>query len=369
MKRLISVLALLAIGAWSATAMAANYHTGTTLICSDCHVAHGSQSHSNNDPRGAPFDNVHIGAAKPYEYLLRNEPNELCLTCHDNNATGPDVMGDNHGKYATELRQAGALNMVGIADPGYDIGDGHTLGSTEPIPGNATGIVLNHGLECVDCHSQHGSASQYRNLLNRSVTKPNGSVIPYAGRNVTFELGTSPTNTKDVLLSGDLQYAASDVKFEEPRPDSSAYGQWCKACHTDFHGKGGETNMGGASGGYVLTGVAWKRHPTADVNVGGAVTDSMTHVSSLAQYRAYYVKGDGHYPKVMDSQGLWTGAYNATTRTGNNTLTPSCFSCHKGHGNKSAFGLIFMGGTAAPSEEGDGGDYRLMCRGCHRQGA
>jgi hypothetical protein len=105
------------------------------------------------------------------------------------------------------------------------------------------------------------------------------------------------------------------------------------------------------------------------VNVGGAVTDSMTHVSSLAQYRAYYVKGDGHYPKVMDSQGLWTGAYNATTRTGNNTLTPSCFSCHKGHGNKSAFGLIFMGGTAAPSEEGDGGDYRLMCRGCHRQGA
>lgn len=359
MKRLIPVMVLLGIGGLCAVASAANYHTGLTLICSDCHVAHGSQTHSNGDSRGAPFDNVSIGTEKPYDYLLRNDPNELCLTCHDNNASAPDVLGENHGKYASELRQAGGLNEAGLSDPGYDVGNGHTLGSTDAIPGNSGGVVLEHGLECISCHAQHGSATQFRNLLNRG---------NFTGKNVTFELGSTPTNAKDVLLSGDLSYAESDVKFQEPNTGASAYGNWCKSCHADFHGAGTDVNMGGSHGGYVLTGVAWKRHPTADVNIGGAVTDSMTHVSSLAQYRTYYALGDGHYPKVMDSQGLWTGAYSSVTRTGNNTLTPSCFSCHKAHGNKSTFGLIFMGGTGSPSEEGDGGDYRTLCRGCHSQG-
>lgn len=371
MKRLIPVLVMLGIGGLATSAMAYNYHNATTLICSDCHTAHASQSH-DNDATG-PFKNVPIGTLKPYDNLLRNEPNELCLTCHDNNGSAPDVLGDNNGKYPAILRQAGALNEAGLGDAGYDNpGHGHTLGYVGAIPGSNPVITLGaDGLECVTCHAQHGSKTQYRNLLSRNITAPGGAAITYSGKTVTYATLDTTTAavaaTKHAVIeTADLSYAASDIKFGEPTTTASAYGNWCKSCHSDFHGSAGG-NMGGASGGFVLTGTPWKRHPTADVNIGGAVTDSMTHVSSLAQYATYYAAGEGHYPKVMDSQGLWTGAYNKTTRTGDNTVTPSCFSCHKGHGNKNDFGLIFMGGGATPSEEGDGGSFRTMCRGCHSQ--
>ena len=69
--------------------------------------------------------------------------------------------------------------------------------------------------------------------------------------------------------------------------------------------------------------------------------------------------------KVMDSQGLWNGT------TADNTVTPSCFSCHKAHGNRNAFGLIFINGgvATAPTEDGNGGVYKDLCRQCHTQGA
>jgi len=66
---------------------------------------------------------------------------------------------------------------------------------------------------------------------------------------------------------------------------------------------------------------------------------------------------------VMDANHLWSG--DATT---DKTITPSCFSCHKGHGNNNTFGLIFMGGNSTISEEGDGGSFRGMCHQCHSQG-
>ena len=99
----------------------------------------------------------------------------------------------------------------------------------------------------------------------------------------------------------------------------------------------------------------WKRHPTADVNIGESGT-STTYISSLARYNTVTNK-----VKVMDSQGTWLGT--------NTTLTPSCFSCHKAHGNKNPFGLIFMNGTGTRTEEGDGGVYKDLCRQCHSEGA
>jgi hypothetical protein len=55
-------------------------------------------------------------------------------------------------------------------------------------------------------------------------------------------------------------------------------------------------------------------------------------------------------------------------RTADNTVTPSCFSCHKSHGNQNGFGLIFMAGTGTVTEEGDGGVYKSLCKQCHVQG-
>jgi hypothetical protein len=116
--------------------------------------------------------------------------------------------------------------------------------------------------------------------------------------------------------------------------------------------------MGGQAGGVTASNAApWKRHPTADVNIGESGA-AATFISSLSRYAGLTNK-----VKVMDSQGLWLG-----TGT-DNTLTPSCFSCHKAHGNRNAFGLIFMNGTGTRSEDGDGGVYKDMCRQCHTQGA
>jgi doubled CXXCH motif protein len=368
MKRLIAVLGTLGLMSLAASgAVAANYHTGTDLICSDCHTAHASQSHGNGDSRGAPFDNVTI-VGGPHEYLLRNEVNALCLTCHDNSPGAPDVMGANTGKYSGQLRQAGALNEAGSADEN----NGHSLGWLGPVPGadgttGPTTFAGSDGLECTNCHAQHGSATQYRNLLNRAGSLSNGAAINFTGKNLTFELKdplTTATNTKDVAIRADHDYNQLDVEFEEPLQTKSAYGAWCKTCHTNFHGSGGDLNMGSISGGVVQAGgTPWLRHPAADVNIGGATTDSMTFVSSLAVYRQHAARGSGHVAKVMDANHLWSG--DATT---DKTITPSCFSCHKGHGNNNPFGLIFMGGNSTISEEGDGGNYRAMCHQCHAQG-
>jgi hypothetical protein len=395
MKRLLLGLAILAVGIWAGNAMAQthlNYHAGTQLICSDCHTAHASQSHSNEDSRGAPFTNANNLTVNGTTnlHLLRGDVNELCLSCHDGSSGAPDVLGVNTGKYSTELRQAGGLNET--TDPAIVQGHGHTLGWLGTVPGSdnttaPTTMAGTAGLECTTCHAQHGSNTQYRNLLNRSADVL-GAAKPFnfGGKNVTFEVVASPaacTNTKDVAIvdptmAGDVTntvhvYDQTKIQFEEPSQTASAYGAWCSTCHTNFHGAPGSTQVGSIVGGRVQPGgQGYLRHPTAGINIGGTVTDSSTFVTSLANYRktaALSPLGTGNVAKVMDANHLWTG--DATL---DKTITPSCFSCHKGHGNDNPFGLIFMGGATATAvtpatENGDGGNFRATCHQCHAQGA
>ena len=349
MKRAFVFLSAMVLAGWAVTAQAGDYHRSGTLICSDCHVAHYSQSHAMTS--GGTF--TALGPDGPYEDLLRNDPNKLCLTCHNNNAIAPDVLGDNTGKYPGIVREAGGLNALassGITnDAGYDETNGHTLYSTDMPPGSTGSAYVPgaDGLECVSCHAQHGTAN-YRNLLNRGI---------FTGDTVSYAVGSNDL-TKDVYETASTSYDISNVWFNEPNTHKSAYANWCKACHTQFHGAGGDANMGGLSGGVTASNTSpWKRHPTSDVNIGESGS-AATFISSLAQFAGHTNK-----VKVMDSQGLWTG-----TGT-DNTITPSCFSCHKAHGNQNAFGLIFMSGTGTVSEQGDGGQYRDLCRQCHVQGA
>ncbi len=277
MKRLIVVLVALGLVGLTTGAMAFNYHTNVNLICSDCHTAHASQSHSNGDARGGIFQNVPI-VNGPHPMLLRNAVNDLCLTCHDGNSVAPDVYATNTGKYAGTLREAGALNKLGDGNEN----NGHTLGWTGAIPGSdgstaPTTLAGTDGLECVMCHGAHGSKTQYRNLLSRNAETDltaGGTVsFLFAGRNLTYEINPNPTsvtNTKDVVMTAEQDYSPDHIQFEEPATDSSRYGNWCKTCHTNFHGSGGSAEMGSVSGGVLAPGgEAWLRHPTADVNIGG----------------------------------------------------------------------------------------------------
>jgi len=344
MKRLTLALVVLALGGLAAVAMAGDFHAGTTLICSDCHIMHYSQSHGYTTT-GTVFPP--LGPAGPYADLLRDEVNDLCLACHDNQSWAPDVFGAN---ITGNNRLAGGLNAISTHranDAGYDNIDGHTLWSTATPPGSGGAYVPGaEGLECTNCHAQHGSTTQYRNLLTRGI---------FSGDTLNYAITTNDL-TKDVYERSAASYAEADVDYNEPFTNRSRYAKWCGACHTNFHGSGGDANMGGASGGTGSSNAyPWKRHPVADVNIGQA---GVTHISSLARFTSLTNR-----VKVMDSQGLWNGT------TADNTVTPSCFSCHKSHGNKNGFGLIFMKGTGTVTEEGDGGVLKDLCRQCHSQGA
>jgi hypothetical protein len=344
MRRLIICFSVLLAVGIGVSVQAGDFHVGASLVCSDCHIAHYSQSHTYTGS-GTVFPP--LGTGGPFPDLLRNEEVKMCLACHDGQSWAPDVFG---GSATNTRRQAGGLNALAGTIPNeasYDEIDGHTLHSTAMPPGGTSTAYVPgaEGLVCTNCHAQHGSASQYRNLLNRGI---------FTGDTLSYAVTTNDL-TKDVFERSAGSYVETDVDFNEPYTTRSRYGEWCQECHVDFHGAGGATNMGGQSGGVTASNTnPWKRHPTSDVNIG---TPGATFISSLARFN-----GNTNRVKVMDSQGLW----NATAA--DNTVTPSCMSCHKGHGNKNPFGLIFMLGTGTVTEEGDGGVYKDLCRQCHSQG-
>lgn len=343
MRRIITT-ALAIVFVLAMTALAGEYHQGSSLSCYQCHTMHYSQSHLFGY---AHEDEITMGPDGPYNYLLRDQINELCLSCHD----GGDVI-DVYGAsdvYAATNRQGGFLNKVGDANANC----GHTLGATNQAPGSnpAWSPDATEGLTCADCHSPHGSAGtgnpdavkgQWRILQSRP-----GSAT--TRRFVNYEKSSEPVDlTKDVkwraaspFIPG-TSYETASTDFYEPVATESRYGAWCQGCHTDFHGNSSNENMHNAEG--------WIRHPAAEANLDAA--DFGTHA-----YR----------PQVMSPTGVW-GTQGDSTFAAPADLTPTCVTCHKGHGNNNAFGLVYMSGRQPRSENGDATAITATCKICHRQG-
>lgn len=317
MHRLMAVLGtvgtILSLGLLAGPASAGDYHVGDTLVCTECH---------RNGQR-----------------LSRPDVNGTCLSCHGAAAVNvPGVLGPNPSGVP---RQAGALNGIGTL--GHHTG--HTLGSPDQAPGG-TWTAGAGGMTCTDCHAAHGQPDQYRNLVLRPGTAATDRPITYASgpaNDLTRDvwLGPSPT------MAG--RYAADNVRFNQPDPTRSAYAAWCQGCHTQFHGAAGAPNMGGMFGGEV--GRGWIRHPTVGVAVGAR---GDRH-SSFARYASL-----GNRVQTLSPSGVWPARDNAV----------SCMSCHKAHGNRNPFGLLYMSGRGRLTEEGDtgGGTYIHLCRQCHTEG-
>jgi len=332
-------------------ASAGDYHKNGTLYCSQCHVMHFSQSHGYN-PDGSGFFTP-LGGALPHEALLRDEVNNLCLSCHDNNGFAPDVLGpSNTGNEPGDVRLAGYLNRLGVASSG-NAADGHTLDSTATAPGSNPAWSDAEGLKCTDCHHQHGSGGtghpaggqQYRNLTSA----PGNGTQRWVTYN--YETGNPYNNARDVYERAPASYDESNMDWNEPDQTKSAIANWCAGCHSNFHGDVGGTNIGGTpvTGGYA----EFVRHPAAGVNIG-AITGGH---SSLTQYNAHVNK-----VKVMTGLGTWAPTVGADA-------TPTCITCHKAHGNGNAFGLIFRQGTGTLNENGDtaGNQVEDLCGQCHVQ--
>jgi hypothetical protein len=326
--------------------MAGDYHTGASLECYECHVMHGEQSHGYNPNGTGTYTD--FGASAPYEYLLRNEVNDLCLSCHDGQSTAPDVLESNTGSV---IRQAGALNRDGGTP--YFAADGHTLDAMDVAPGGTWADSAN-GLHCANCHEPHGEPGsgnpdttglgQYRNLRS----DPGGTSSKW----MLYAVGTNDVNVPvfERSATGASHYSYTNVDFNEPLTDGSHYGAWCQGCHTDYHGSSGSANMGGSGG------TAWLRHPTADADIGG--------VGGVHSDGGIFA-GHTNKVKVMTATEDWDPDSTAAVTD----HTPSCFSCHKAHGNQNSFGLIFMQGTGTVDEEGDDGtEVTDLCQQCHVQG-
>ena len=333
MRWLLAALAIVAIAFAPGKASAGDYHSGTTLVCSDCHTAHFSVSHEQNEGEAVPLPLI---GTLPHPRLLKAEANNLCLTCHNGQPLIPDVFGLNGGTPGNRL--AGGLNSAvgsGLAnDVGYAEIDGHTLWSTAVAPGAGTTPWSNPaGLACTDCHSAHGNVVQYRNLRTST-----SATNKFFGKTLDYAIGTNDPN-KAVYERNPASYTEDQVDFNEPLATASAYGNWCASCHPKFHGSTSTADM--------YDGADWRRHPVADASFSS---------SMLTKFSA-----QTNRLKVMDPGGTWTLPIN----TG---VTPSCFSCHKSHGNQNGFGLIYMAGIGTVTEQGDGGAFRDMCRNCHTQG-
>ena len=323
----VALIALLTVGV-----LAGDYHRTGTLICADCHIMHASQGHGygiNGSGWMTPYTTT------PNPKLLRQASvNALCLQCHDGQTSAPDVYQDQSN--GTDPRGAGGLNMVGNTG-NWAEENGHSLGSTAVAPGGTFSSA--DGLECTNCHGAHGS-SGWRNL------GPYGSPMP----KLTYSIGGATADyTKDVWERAAHVYNQTNCDFPRTtaNPDTSKYAAMCKTCHTNFHGTEADANM--------YNGTDWLRHPTAQV----VMTDSLGFFTTTALYRV----------KVMMPAGEDWGTQGTVIGSPRH-YTPSCFSCHKGHGDNNPFGLIYMDGssTTVPTENGNGTMMKNTCNQCHGMG-
>ncbi len=356
MKKL-TLLAFAMVFALVVAAMAGDYHSGANLNCAECHVMHYSQTHGYNSNGGGIT--VDLGNAGPYHYLLRNEINDLCLTCHDGQTFAPDVFEVGTGAPANG-RLAGALNRDNVS-PYFDA-TGHTLGSTDDAPGGTWDNP--DGLNCTNCHTQHGrggswggvSYSLYRNaniFINGTPTTPL----------MTYAIGTNDL-TRDIFersaTYGGTHYDLLNVDYNEPDPTQSGYGRFCGQCHTNFHGTVGSAEIGGTG----TPASEFLRHPTAGANIGalGGGHSSLTRKYDDMLYRLKVMSPTGNW-------GTWGVAFGGTSTVSNAPTdhTPSCMTCHKAHGTTRAFGLIWATGTTPYGENGDGTRYDQQCGQCHAQ--
>jgi hypothetical protein len=342
----------------NAAAARGDHHKNDTLRCADCHVMHYSQQHDYGTAGGSNFQPIANG---PHHYLLRDEVNNLCLSCHDQGGGAPDVLGVNQNN--GDIRLGGFLNRLGIEG---NAPTGHTLDSTATAPGsnpawsaedeNGPGV----GLECTNCHHQHGYAgpdiapgeprNAYRNL------RQDPGNAGFLGGYVSYNDGLGSRNpqgtydgTVDVFERAEDAYDESDVDWNEPDNTQSAIAKFCAGCHNDFHGLVGDTNTIGGTGSPAQS---FLRHPSGGVNIGAIGGGH----SQLPIYNARLNK-----VKVMSEVGVWDPA--------GSDVTPTCISCHKAHGNGNAFGLIYRSGTGTLTENGDtnGTVLENLCAQCHTQ--
>ena len=349
MKKLLIVAAAVL---WAGTAFAK--HERNNQRCYDCHTMHASISH---DYAGG---NAGVGSVTvPFEgtgyanLLQQNGTNATCLGCHNDTVLDTPVWGDTTDtRYSTGTRSGGALNGVvnGRTILGtYSDWMGHTLGSLLPPPGFSNTNAwptTGQGLNCANCHAVHGGATNsFRHLggvadmgwdgVKYSASNPFLTNYPTKNPVATFDATYDVTVVANAAVTGSRD--ARRVVYGLGGNGMNAY---CGVCHGDFHG----TANTGSAADFV-------RHPTTGVTRTAA---------------SWFVTGAqvGSVTAGGVVRPVWADATGTTFQVG-------CTTCHKAHGNKHAFALIWptnAGDAAAINyESGDGAVFQDLCATCHVQ--
>jgi hypothetical protein len=304
------------------TLLSGEWHTGSSLVCSQCHTIHYGEQ-GNGDPGG------------PFPYLLSHSTiNGLCLSCHDgSDASTPDVLfpvtmyqssGDEHSA-------AGFFSGTGAASD-----SAHNLAVLDLVPLRSP--AANMALSCASCHNVHGNGN-YRNLAYDPDSSGSGTNV-IIGTDI-FE-GTSPA-VPPTPEGSKSAYKSSNIGYR------SNLASWCAECHNLL-----SANENGAAPAH------FKRHPSEinlDMSDGHVDPQHWTGGQGLGFGT---VTGDDieGIPRVRFQEATASDYNSAKTVTATNQVF--CASCHLAHGGEHFSCAVW------PYKEA-GADMYSPCQQCHNQ--
>jgi len=315
-------LADLVVLAGAVLLQAGEWHTGSSLVCSECHIIHYGEG-KKGEPGG------------PFPYLISHSTiNGLCLSCHDGrDASAPDVFSPvaMYDASGDEHSAAGFFTSIGTpCDSAHNLG----VMNLVPLRSPPTSLVLN----CATCHDVHGN-NNYRNLIPDPDSSGSGTNL-ILGIDMFEGISPAVPPTPEGSISA---YKESNVGYR------SKLSSWCTECHNDL-----------ANNEYGVSPAHFKRHPSElSLNVSPGHTASY-HWTSGDGWGFGSMTGDATegVPRVRFQEATAVDFNSAKAVGPANQVF--CGSCHLAHGwNYSSCAIWPYKQVSA--------DMYSPCQQCHNQ--